>query len=256
MSAPPLAEIKAANAHVNDRGYVLVSLSRPFGPYLAWVAIRAGATPRQVNYLSIALALIILGLVGFGGSAGRLVGTALVFVWQIVDVTDGTMARALGIRDNFGGFVDYATGVVLAAFLPLAMGIGLFRSPDGSLVAFASRLDVDAPVGGVVVLAAAAIVSAISLYLRLLNRVLVIRFGEALAGSRAAQPRREGPLPIAVKNVETIGGLQGVLFCVSAALGAAEVLVVCYAAFYVALLAAFAVTTHRDYSRRTKYLDD
>lgn len=256
MRAPALADIKAANARVNDRGYALVSLSRPFGPYLAWLALRAGATPRQVNYLSLGLVFVILGLVGFGGASGRLVGTALVFVWQIVDVTDGTMARALGIRDNFGGFVDYATGVILAAFLPLALGVGLFRSPEGSVAALVARFGVSLPDAAVLVLGAAAIVSAISLYLRLLNRVLVIRFGEAISGSRAAQARREGPVPIAIKNVETIGGLQGVLLFVGALFGALEGLLVLYSLFYVALLVAFAAATHREYSQRTKYLGE
>ena len=256
MSAPALAEIKAANVRVNDRGYALVSMSRPFGPYLAWVAIRLGATPRLVNYLSLGLVFAILGLVGFGDATGRVVGTALVFLWQIVDVTDGTMARALKIRDNFGGFVDYATGIVLAAFLPLSLGVGLFRAPERLLGTLGAPLGLAPSEAVVLVLGAGAVVSAMSLYIRLLNRVLVIRFGEGLAGSHAAKARPEGVVNVAVKNLETIGGLQAVLFFAGAALGILSAVLVLYALFYAGLLLAFAAATHRDYSHRTKYLGE
>ena len=253
MNVPALADIKAANAAVNDRGYALVSLSRRFGPYLAWLALRLGRTPREVNYFSLALVFTILGLVAFAGAPGRLAGTLLVFAWQIVDVTDGTMARALSIRDNFGGFVDYATGIVLASFLPLALGAGLWAAPDGSLARVSARLGLPLSSPGAIALAAGAAVSALSLYMRLLNRVLVIRFGEAIEGSRAGRVRAEGPGRLALKNLETIGGLQAVVWCVAAFAGVLEVVLAGYAVFYVALLCAFAAATYRGYSRRTKY---
>jgi phosphatidylglycerophosphate synthase len=250
---PALADIKTANARVDDRGYALVSFSRRFGPYLAWLALRLGATPRMVNYVSLSLVFVILGLVGFGGATGRITGTALVLLWQIVDVTDGTMARALKIRDNFGGFVDYATGIVLAAFLPLALGVGLFRSPEPLLSTAAGTLHLADASSLVLVLGAGALVSAISLYMRLLNRVLVIRFGEGLAGSHVAKKQRDGAAKTVVKNLETIGGLQAVLFFAAAAASLLGIVLVLYAAFYVFMLVAFATVTYRGYSARTKY---
>lgn len=253
MSAPALAEIKAANARVDDRGYALVSMSRRAGPYLAWLAIRLGTTPRQVNYLSLALVFVILGLAASGSPEGRLLATALVFLWQIIDVTDGTMARALRIRDNFGGFVDYATGIVLASFLPLALGIGLWRSPDGSLAAARSAFGAADGASGALALAAGGLVAALSLYMRLLNRVLVIRFGEALEGSRAGVARRDGPVRLAFKNLETIGGVQGIVWCAAAVLHRLEVTLAAFALFYSALFVVFLARAHRGYSHRTRY---
>lgn len=112
MAYPTIQEVRQANAAVDDNGYALLTLSRPLGPYLAWIAIRLRATPRHVNYLSLVLVFVVLVLAAAGGHTGLIAATALVFIWQIVDVTDGTMARALAIRDNFGGFVDYVTGMV------------------------------------------------------------------------------------------------------------------------------------------------
>ncbi|GJM44055.1 MAG: hypothetical protein DHS20C21_08970 [Gemmatimonadota bacterium] len=259
MTAPALSDIKAANAAVNDRGYALVSFSRPFGPYLAWLAIRMGTTPRQVNYFSLLLVFAILGLVAAGGSTGRICGTALVFLWQIIDVTDGTMARALKIRDNFGGFVDYATGMVIASFLPFCLAIGVYGVPDGSFTLALAEVGRTVADPSVLVLMAGAGVSMLSLYMRLINRVLLIRFGDSLAGSRSSKQPAAGAvsrLHTIVKNLETIGGVQAMVFCAAAVAGLLEIVLVVYFFFYVALLGVFALSTHRGYGNRTKYLTD
>lgn len=259
MTPLRLAEIKAANAEINDRGFALVSLSRPFGPYLAWLAIRLGTTPRQVNYFSLLFVFVILGLVALGGSGGRVLGTAFVFLWQIIDVTDGTMARALKIRDNFGGFVDYATGMVIASFLPFCLGVGAFLAPDGSFPRALETIGRTVPTPSVLVLMAAAAISIMSLYMRLINRVLIIRFGESVTGSRSSKEDLHGPLgwvQTAVKNLETVGGLQAVVFCAAAIVGWLEAVLVAYFFFYCAVLVVFAGTTHRGYRGRTSYLTD
>ena len=46
------------------------------------------------------------------------------------------------------------------------------------------------------------------------------------------------------------------MFFGGAALGQLEIVVSGYALFYVMVLAAFAVSTHRSYRERTKYLTD
>jgi phosphatidylglycerophosphate synthase len=258
MTPPPLADIKAANARLKDGPMALISLSRPFGPYLAWLAIRVGLTPRQVNYFSLALAGFILGSVALGDGRARVVGVSLVFLWQIIDVTDGTMARAQKIRDNFGGFVDFATGMIVATFLPFCLGIGVSRTPDGSLAALLGRIGATVDDPRILVLAAAAGISVISLYIRLISRVLLIRFGESADSLAASRVRGARPswLQTVARNLETLGGAQMFVFLGGAALGQLEVVLMGYALFYVAVFAAFAVSTHRTYRDRTRYLTD
>ncbi len=258
MKAPCLADIVAANAHLKDGRYALISMSRPLGPYLAWAAIRVGLTPRQVNYFSLVLAVYILWMVALGSTNSRILGTALVFVWQIIDVTDGTMARALKIRDNFGGFVDYATGMIVAAFLPLSLGIGVSLTPDGSLNRLAAMIGVEVANPAVVVLVAAALISTMSLYMRLISRVLVIRFGDSIVGLKASRDadERPGRFQSFARNLETLGGLQAVVFFLGAVLGQLEVLLVGYTLFYCVTLALFAISIHRGYSKRTRSLSD
>lgn len=258
MNGPPLAAIRAANARLTDGRMALLAFSRPLGPYLAWLAIRVGLTPRQVNYFSLGLVGFLLALIALGDGHARLVGLALVFLWQIVDVTDGTMARALGIRDNFGGFVDFATGMLAATFLPFCLGIGLSRFPDESLAAAAARLGVAIDDPGRLVLFAAGGISVISLYVRLISRVLLIRFGESadsLAASRETG-RRQGWLTTVVRNLETLGGAQAFVLFAGAAVGRLELVILGYLLFYGAIFAVFAASTYRHYRHRTRYLGE
>ncbi len=257
MAHPKLHEIKQANASKNDEGYYLVTVCRFFGPYFAWVAIRLGATPRQVNYFALAVAFVILALVVFGGRDGLVAATTLVFVWQLIDVTDGTMARSLNIRDNFGGFVDYSTGMIVAAFLPLALGIGAFLSPDHSAAAVLRFISIELESPSVLVLISGAAVSTISMYMRLINRVLFIRFGHSLTASKAADEydaKSEGLIYGLAKNLETLGGLQAILFFVGVMTSTLDALLVAYLVFYFVVFARFAASVYCNYTDRRQYL--
>jgi hypothetical protein len=257
MAYPKLHEIKQANARVNDEGYYLVTFCRKFGPYFAWLALRLGLTPRQVNYIALAVAFVVLGLAIFGGGDGLIAATSLVFIWQLIDVTDGTMARSLKIRDNFGGLVDYSTGMVVAAFLPLSLGIGASLTPDHSAEALLRIFAIELENPSVLVLIAGAGISTISMYMRLINRVLYIRFGNSLTAGTTAdgdQAKSNGVLFGLAKNVETLGGLQAILFFTGAVTGTLGALLLAYLAFYCAIFAGFAVSVYRNYTDRRQYL--
>jgi phosphatidylglycerophosphate synthase len=254
-----LVRSRSLNAGASHRGYVLMRLIRPVGPYLAWVALKAGLGPRHVTYASFVLGWLILWLTAAGGARGMLMAMAGLLVWEAVDVTDGTMARALGTRDNFGGFVDYAAGIVIVAFLPLALGIGLYNSPDGSAgklsaeVGFQLRLP---PVWSVIV---GAIVSVISLLMRLVNRVLFVRFGDSYskwdaqdAGSGDRLSLRSAA-SIIVRNLETTGGVQALLWLLAAAVGCLELALAGYFVFYILLFLVFIIQTYRTYHGRLEY---
>lgn len=256
MALPSLREIKAANASVNDNGYLLLTLTRPIGPYLAWLWIRLGLAPRQINYLSIVLGIFLLVLATAGGRGNLVAATALCFAWQAIDVSDGTMARALTIRDNFGGFVDYSSGMLIVAFLPLCLGIGAYAGPDGSLAALVTIFVPGYRLEPALIIAVGGAISVISLYMRLINRVLQIRFGESLS-----EPEKEGiksgPLRWMreiLKNVETVGGVQVVIFFVAALAGVLEAVLFLYLLLYAALIVAFAASVYRNYEHRRAYL--
>jgi hypothetical protein len=253
-SAVTLDEIRRKNvgAGAGNHGYVLMMLVRPFAPFLAWAALQVGLTPRQVTYLGFLLAWIIVGLAAAGGADGRKIALLLIIVWELVDVADGTMARAIDRRDNFGGFLDYAAGVVLITFLPLALGIGLARSPDGSLeralMLAGSRWTVPAATAVV----AGACMATVSMFVRLINRVLFLRFGDSY--SNWDDPRGS-IVDLTVRNLETIGGVQGLLLLLAAFAGVLELALVGYLLFYAVLLFVFMISTDRRYRTRDEYYD-
>lgn len=254
-----LVRSRSRNAGAAHRGYVLMRLIRPVGPYLAWVALKAGLRPRHITYASFVLGWLILWLAAAGGARGMLMAMAGLIVWEAVDVTDGTMARALGTRDNFGGFVDYAAGMVIVAFLPLSLGIGLYNSPDGSASRLSAEVGSQLHLPLVWSIVAGAFVSAISLLMRLVNRVLFVRFGDSHskwdtpdAGSGVRLTARSAA-GLIVRNLETTGGVQALLLLLAAAIGCLELALAGYFIFYILLFLVFMIQTYRTYRRRFEY---
>lgn len=253
---PTLSDIKSASAGVSNRGYFLMSLARPFAPYLAWLSFRLGLAPRQVTYGSGVVALIIVSVAAFGGHRGTVLAPILVFVWELLDVTDGSMARALHRRDNFGGFVDYSIGIALTAFLPIALAIGAASSPDGSLAAFFNSWSIRLPADAPMILSLGAINAAVSMYMRVLNRTLEVRFGTGIAPDDQSRDKHSfiGLTRLLVRNFETLGGVQAPVLTLAALTHRLEFAIFGYATLQIVLLLAFVVSIFRNYSARTEYI--
>ena len=131
MPFKSIAEIRNANKNIRDQA-VLMRFLRPVAPFIAWGALRLRLSPFHINFLTFSLGIFIcFAFAGFGPE-WRLVSVFLLVLWQMLDVTDGTMARALEIRSNYGGFIDYLGGIFLLSFLPLSLGMGLYRYPEHS----------------------------------------------------------------------------------------------------------------------------
>jgi phosphatidylglycerophosphate synthase len=208
-----------------------------------------------VTYISLVAAVGLMIFAAFGGHAGLVWAPALIIAWELIDVTDGTMARALKMRDNFGGFVDYASGMVLLAFLHLALAIGVVQTPDGSLASLLPHLGIDRPVPVWFIVACGGAISAISMYMRVINRTLQVRFrdslsddSESLPGSGVGKAGR-----VIIRNLETVGGIQAIVYSLAAAFGVLEATIFFYLVLYLLLLPAFAVSVYRNFSRITAY---
>ncbi|HQJ30757.1 MAG TPA: CDP-alcohol phosphatidyltransferase family protein [Syntrophales bacterium] len=233
------------------QGYALMMMVRPAGVYLAWLALKLGLTPRQVTFASFVFSWIIVGVAAFGGPHGPLAALIMVLFWEAVDVTDGSMARAIKKRDNFGGFLDYAAGVVLIAFLPFALGIGVFLWPEGSIKDAAASFGLVISPSPALFLAAGAGISVISLLMRLVNRVLYVRFGDSFSqwdeGDRISKVSLREMINLLVRNLETTGGMQALVFLLAALTGVLEIALGGYLLFYVALLIMFMRQTYQTY---------
>lgn len=245
------AQVRERSAHVNDGTYLTMWVVRPFAAPLAWLVLRAGLTARTVTYFGLAMACAIAGLIASGRPNAAVIGLALVLIWEVVDVIDGTMARALGSRDNFGGFIDYVSGLVLIALLPLALGVAAYRSPDHSLSQLLPQITLD-PAWPVV---AGAVTAMTGLLMRLVNRVILARFGDSYStwGEAAVDDTPAGIAQIVVRNLEAIGGVRIFVLLGFALAGKLELGVAFYTLFGLLLLGVFVISTYRKYRHYVSY---
>lgn len=234
-----LREVFAANRRRKDYG-LLLRAARPFGACLAWAALRLGVRPLAVSYTNFVLSFLIC-LLFAASSSGRFAAALLLVLWQVLDTTDGSMARAIQLRSNYGGFIDQAAGIVLLAFLHVSIGVGLTLHPDHSLARSISWLGVQ-ETGGSLSLILGAYSSAAGLLARLLARTAEQRFRQKF--DRDSERERSGPRwrEIAVKiayEVEGLGALQIPILVIAVWANATEVFLAFYTLVNVALLAAY-----------------
>jgi hypothetical protein len=243
VSQPRLTDIFDANRDIRDRAILLSSLRR-VAPFLAYVAIRTRISPFHINFFNFLLGLTICGLFALAPPELRIMAASLLIAWQMLDATDGTMARALGIRSNYGGFIDLLGGMFLIAFLHVSIGVGLFRFPEYSLQEFFGMLGLHAnyvPAYSVVV---GAYCSIAAILFRLTSRIIQVRFGidlnKATSGADGA-----GKLPPAssfvnvARNIEGIGGIQFIILLIAAIFETLEIFLVLYLVINFAVLLGF-----------------
>jgi hypothetical protein len=165
------------------------------------------------------------------------------------------MARAIHAKDNFGGFVDYAAGIALIGAMPLALGIAVARAPDRSLEAVAGALLTNTSMSQAAMVAIGGGITGLSLYLRVLNVVLQLRFGSAPGGGGDAwQNRRMRQVPrLIVRNIESVGGLQALAWILAAYFRFVEAVLAFYFVFYLGIAAALSVSVYRSYSPLRAY---
>ena len=80
--------------------------------------------------LHFGLAMTACGLFAVVRVEARPFVALLVLLWQILDNSDGTMARILKSCSKFGGYIDELAGLFLLAFLPISIAIGLYLHPE------------------------------------------------------------------------------------------------------------------------------
>jgi hypothetical protein len=243
MKKTSLKDVFNANRGIKDQA-LLLQIVRPFGTCLAWVAIRIGLQPIHITYTGFLLTVFAFLSFAFGAATWRAYLGALLILWQTLDTTDGSMARVLQKRSNYGGFVDYLGGIFLLAFLQLGIGIGLLRIPEGSLNNAIEGMGLLWTVDPYFILILAAFSSGSAILVRLILKVVQVRFGKENAdydkadfkgASLAAKFIR------VVKEVENLGGFQILLVFFGAVFHFLECLVLFYFVLNVSLLVTYTV---------------
>ncbi len=102
----------------------------PFGKFLASTRI----TPNMISMLSVGASICscIAYAAGplVGASLGLLLGTFLLGVSSLLDMMDGSLARARGIAGHFGALLDRTLDRVSEFFFLLGIMIGGYVNPE------------------------------------------------------------------------------------------------------------------------------
>ncbi len=246
MPSVRLQDAKNANSGKKDRS-LLLRLVRPMTPYLTWGLVRLGVRPIHVTYSHLVLSVIICLVCAFADSTGRVVAALLMVLWQILDATDGTLARTLKIRSNYGGFVDQTASTIVVGFVPICLGLGLLRSPEGSIDRLAEALGLGWNSWMAMFLFCGGLNSAAALFIRLIGKTVDLRFHRK---DPARAPSVENPMTrsafrrgvyYVLSNIERIGGFQVILLLLASVAGAVELFLVGYSMFYILMLPGYLV---------------
>ncbi len=133
QALPTLRSIRDAHSWKREyERYLPVSrfLFRPAGFLVTWFFIRIGLSSETVSWLSGAIGLTGCLCLAMGDPHWVLTGIGLLFLFNLLDCVDGSIARTMETQNPYGRFLDSICGTVVDLFFWFAVGLALFRSQD------------------------------------------------------------------------------------------------------------------------------
>ncbi|MGR3295890.1 MAG: CDP-alcohol phosphatidyltransferase family protein [Candidatus Bathyanammoxibius sp.] len=97
---------------------------RPLSVYVAWLFIQLGVSCKQTVALGLLLGLLGIFLIAVGSPQVAVAGIVLLILGSLLDYVDGNIARATGTTDKLGAYLDLTADNLMAAAVPIAVGIG------------------------------------------------------------------------------------------------------------------------------------
>lgn len=241
----------------NGPNSFLVKYLRPLGDPITYLLLRLKIKPTTVTYANFILVFVVFFVLAFLDSASRVFAIFLLIVWQLLDIVDGNMARALNSCSKYGGFVDHICGLFLLAFFQLSIGVGLYFYPEGSLNLLIDSVDVEIQNIQVIILIASALSSIAAIHIRLLHANVQDTFGgkafheyeydfdESVKISFFTRGVR------IIRNFEYLGGFQILIMLLAAIFNLLEIGVIFYFFLNMALLLGY--TANLLYSFRNEH---
>ena len=119
---------------------------RPISYYPSWLFLRLGISANKVTTIGTIIGVIGCVFLALGSYWEVIAGAILVNVRFLFDVVDGNIARYSNSCTKYGAYIDVMSSYAMAALIPIAAGIGMFRHPDHylcSLFHFFFGIEVD-----------------------------------------------------------------------------------------------------------------
>lgn len=210
MASLSIEQIRDSYISSPDAEFYKYSLARfffrPISFYVAWLAIRLRMTPNQITFISW-LALFV-GCFNYATSylGGGILSFSLILLWALLDYVDGTMARALKERSDFGHFIDVVGAYYLFAFFPICVAIGLDSNSDHGFSDFLQRFtQFQIPNIDIILVGAVAVIS------NLLLRLTLLR-GQVTFDVNVRETNETSKLSVLVAWLEALLSPRGVFF--------------------------------------------
>lgn len=140
MKHPSISEIRDSHAWKREyERYLPISrfLFRPLGFWVTWIAIRANLTSEAVSWLSGVVGLAGCLLLVIGQAHYLPAGIGLLFLFNLLDCVDGSIARTMKTENPYGRFLDSICGSVVDLVFWGVIGLMAFHHralilwPDG-----------------------------------------------------------------------------------------------------------------------------
>ena len=218
-----IKNINEANKDIIESAYLLKFcryLSRYFIVFLA----NKSLNPLVVNYLNLLIAILALTIFALDIEHNLLTATVLLFIWQFIDTIDGGIARVRKIVNNYGGYIDYITGIIIIAFLPICLSISVINNAiNKDLVFFTYNFYLS----NIDILVIGCFSSLSSIFSRFINHTIKIRFD--VDNSRKVKKDFNNIFLNILVNIENIGGLQLVFLLLAIIMNSTVYFLVVYA---------------------------
>lgn len=128
VSIPDWSEFRERSRKPVDRqigNWFARHVSRPMALPVTWVLLPTGISAHAVTLITWATGMAAAGSFACGGSAGWLVGAALLELWYLLDHVDGQIARCRGCETLDGVALDYLMHHAVHVAVPCGIGLGL-----------------------------------------------------------------------------------------------------------------------------------
>ena len=171
-------------------------------------------------------------------------GVIFIFFWEVLDTTDGTMARTLGIKSNYGGFVDYIGGMFVMAFISFSVSVGLYNSPENFFKNFLDNIGVFITLESSMYVAMGAFCSISAILVRLIIKIAESRFGNNAQDVIEIEKNNisiKNSILILIKNIERLGGYHLIVLFLTILFNMIELYLVFYTLFYTIFLFSFTI---------------
>lgn len=130
---PTLRDIREAHGLKREyEQYLPLSryVFRPSGFLLTWAAVRLGWTSEGVSWLSGLVGLAGCALLVSGSQQLVLAGIGLLFLFNLLDCVDGSLARTMKTQNPYGRFLDSVCGGIIDLAFWGIVGIMVFQHPQ------------------------------------------------------------------------------------------------------------------------------